>query len=177
MKKIETFTTTETRFLSNFYPYKNKNGDMYPHIVRVSYGGHNFNCVENAYQAAKAANPDDMLKFIDATPFWAKNFADNGGLAIRKDWDKIKIDVMTGLVWQKFFFNDELKQMLLNTGSAELIEGNTWGDVFWGVCDGKGENHLGKILMRTRAKLEGNLNRFADITGITGITGRAFRAR
>ena len=153
MTTIETFTTPEARFLCNFYPYKNKDGDMYPHNVNVSYGGLQFKCVENAYQAAKAVNPNDMPQFIDPTPYWAKSFVKNGGLLIREDWDSIKIAVMTDLVWQKFFFNNELKKMLLDTGNAELIEGNYWGDVFWGVCNGEGENHLGKILMMTRAKL------------------------
>jgi len=158
MKRIETFTTPETRFLSNFYPYKNKDGGMYPHSVTVSYCGHEFKCVENAYQAAKAADPKDIVKFLDATPFWAKNFVDNGGLVIRKDWGSMKIAVMTDLVRQKFFSSGALGQMLLDTGDAELVEGNTWGDTFWGVCDGKGENNLGKILMRTRACLRaGNL--------------------
>lgn len=40
--------------------------------------------------------------------------------------------------------------MLLKTGDEELVEGNTWGDTFWGVCKGKGRNELGKILMKVR---------------------------
>jgi len=40
--------------------------------------------------------------------------------------------------------------MLLQTGDEELIEGNKWGDRFWGVCKGKGKNNLGKILMKIR---------------------------
>ena len=39
---------------------------------------------------------------------------------------------------------------LINTGDAILIEGNTWGDTYWGVCDGVGENRLGKLLMEVR---------------------------
>ena len=35
----------------------------------------------------------------------------------------------------------------------ELVEGNTWGDKVWGVCDGVGENNLGKTLMRIRDAL------------------------
>jgi hypothetical protein len=47
-----------------------------------------------------------------------------------------------------------LKQLLLATGDKELIEGNTWGDTFWGVCNGIGQNHLGKILMAKRTELK-----------------------
>lgn len=44
---------------------------------------------------------------------------------------------------------------LLNTGEAELIEGNTWGDKFWGAVWDKelgwvGQNWLGKLLMEER---------------------------
>jgi predicted NAD-dependent protein-ADP-ribosyltransferase YbiA (DUF1768 family) len=42
---------------------------------------------------------------------------------------------------------------LLETGDAELIEGNDWGDTFWGVCGGKGNNFLGKLLMEVRKEL------------------------
>ena len=43
--------------------------------------------------------------------------------------------------------------MLLDTGGAVLIEGNTWNDTFWGACNGKGLNHLGRILMTLRHDL------------------------
>ena len=44
----------------------------------------------------------------------------------------------------------ELRDALLATGDAELVEGNTWGDVYWGVCGGRGRNQLGRTLMRVR---------------------------
>jgi predicted NAD-dependent protein-ADP-ribosyltransferase YbiA (DUF1768 family) len=56
-------------------------------------------------------------------------------------------------VKDKFSRNPELRVKLLNTGDLQLVEGNYWGDTFWGVCNGKGENHLGKILMRVRKEL------------------------
>lgn len=31
-----------------------------------------------------------------------------------------------------------------------IIEVNNWGDTYWGVCNGIGDNHLGKILMKIR---------------------------
>ena len=49
------------------------------------------------------------------------------------------------------FRNPHLKELLLATGTAELIEGNTWNDTYWGVCNGKGKNMLGKTLMDCRA--------------------------
>ena len=54
----------------------------------------------------------------------------------------------------KFTQNEELKKKLIDTGDATLIEGNTWNDTFWGVCNGVGENNLGKILMKIREELK-----------------------
>lgn len=58
---------------------------------------------------------------------------------------------MYGLLIEKFY-DPDLNAKLQETGDAELIEGNYWGDRFWGVCDGVGENHLGKLLMRVRSE-------------------------
>jgi len=63
---------------------------------------------------------------------------------------------MSGLVTQKFMRYDDLKTKLINTGTARLIEGNTWHDNIWGDCSCPrcvgitGQNHLGKILMQVR---------------------------
>ena len=53
----------------------------------------------------------------------------------------------------KFTHHTELRDALLATADVELIEGNTWGDRIWGVYQGEGENHLGKILMKIRSEL------------------------
>lgn len=42
---------------------------------------------------------------------------------------------------------------LLDTGDQRLVEGNVWGDRYWGVCDGVGENWLGELLMQVRDEL------------------------
>ncbi len=49
--------------------------------------------------------------------------------------------------------DNDLAQRLLATGDAELVEGNNWGDRFWGICRGEGRNELGKILMKVRDEL------------------------
>jgi predicted NAD-dependent protein-ADP-ribosyltransferase YbiA (DUF1768 family) len=59
---------------------------------------------------------------------------------------------MRDLLRQKFA-HPELRRLLLATGDAELVEGNTWGDRFWGVCAGRGQNHLGRLLMAIRAEI------------------------
>ncbi len=127
------------RFLSNFYPSK----------ITVVF---DYPTVEHAYQAAKCVLPIDRVNISHAaTPGQAKRLGRK--VLMLDNWDNIKLDVMKDLVYQKFS-NDPLLSMLLDTGDAELIEGNTWGDVYWGVYQGMGENHLGKILMQVRKELK-----------------------
>ena len=64
-----------------------------------------------------------------------------------------KFHLMKRLLKMKFAI-PELKEMLLATGDEELVEGNYWHDTIWGVCDGVGENHLGKMLMEIRENLK-----------------------
>lgn len=54
---------------------------------------------------------------------------------------------------EKFLQHDELQKALLSTGNEILINGNNAGDHFWGTVQGKGENHLGEILMQIRDSL------------------------
>lgn len=107
--------------------------------------------VEHAYQAAKTLDPvfRDMIREA-VKPSYAKRLGQAAPL--REGWHDIRLDVMRELVWQKFEI-PALRQALLATGSAELIEGNTWGDTFWGVCRGVGENNLGLILMNIRSRV------------------------
>ena len=66
------------------------------------------------------------------------------------DWRKKKKDIMFGLVFQKFTNDLDFKKKLIDTKDKYLEESNSWGDQYWGVCNGVGENNLGKILMRVR---------------------------
>ena len=56
---------------------------------------------------------------------------------------------INNLVYQKFL-EEPLRSQLLATEDAYLEETNHWGDTYWGVCKGVGENMLGKILMMAR---------------------------
>jgi len=74
---------------------------------------------------------------------------------LRPDWDDVRIGVMEEVVRAKFNQNPHLAARLMATGQMPLVEGNDWGDTFWGVDvkTGKGENNLGKILMKIRSEL------------------------
>lgn len=131
--------TGEYRFLSNFYP------------CTIKYEGEIYPSTENAYQAAKTLDKDERKKFRAISAGQAKALGQK--IVKQDDWDFIKTEVMFDLVEQKFS-QGKLKELLLMTENQELIEGNTWGDTFWGVCKGEGQNMLGKILMLVRADLQ-----------------------
>lgn len=77
---------------------------------------------------------------------------------VRSDWLRVRIDMMDLVLWHKFTQNENLKQELLSTGDAELVEDSD-KDAFWGIGpDGKGENQLGKALQRLRAKLRDDVS-------------------
>lgn len=70
----------------------------------------------------------------------------------KEDWASIQVEVMHYLLQRKFKISD-FREKLLATGDAILIEGNTWGDTFWGVCKGVGDNNLGRLLMKVRNEI------------------------
>ena len=68
--------------------------------------------------------------------------------------EEVKDQIMYEIVLNKFSQNEELREKLIATGDEYLAEGNTWHDTYWGVCNGKGKNKLGKILMQVREELK-----------------------
>lgn len=138
MNKIERFAG-DYAFLSNFHPaIVFLDGRMYP-------------TVENAFQAAKCLHEEDRAQFATLTPGQAKRLGRK--VEMRPDWNGARLGVMHDLVLQKFRNHAELQEKLLATGDADIIEGNQWHDTFWGVCNGIGQNNLGKILMNVRGIL------------------------
>jgi hypothetical protein len=124
----------EFEFLSNFSP----------HAVTIE--GMTFPTAEHAFQALKTLNMDERKMIRERkTPGQAKRAGQK--VTLRPNWDKIRVTMMSEVVAKKLLQNHDILELLLKTKGRELIEGNNWGDTFWGVCDGVGENQLGKILM------------------------------
>jgi hypothetical protein len=126
----------EYRWLSNY------------HACPILWQGMGFTSTEAAYQASKCTNLNEARKFQDYTPPESKRAGKL--INIRSDWDKIKYNVMAQITFQKYLIHPELQLKLVETGDRYLEETNTWHDSYWGVCNGKGQNNLGKILMDTR---------------------------
>jgi N-glycosidase YbiA len=156
----------DNRWLSNFWPAQVVFEDvLYP-------------SVEHAYQAAKTMNL--LVRAVIAAQPTAGAAKRSGKLLpLRDDWGEVRLGVMEELLRKKFrhptlaesliatgdqilvegnqFRHPTLAESLIATGDQILVEGNHWGDTFWGVCNAKGENHLGKLLMKIRAELKLNL--------------------
>ena len=112
------------------------------------YEGITYRNNEAAFQAAKT--PEGREAFASLDPVTAKRKGRK--VPLRSDWESVKFNIMYDICRAKFTQHPDLKEKLLATGDEPLEEGNTWGDRIWGTVNGKGQNHLGKILMRLRGE-------------------------
>lgn len=128
-------------FLSNFYE------------VSVEYNGLTYVSTEAAFQAQKCITNEERIAFTKYSPDKSKRAGKRVNL--RPDWEDVKIRIMEEVLRAKFTQHKDIAERLISTGDKILIEGNDWGDVFWGAdsSTGEGENHLGKLLMKIRGEL------------------------
>lgn len=79
---------------------------------------------------------------------------------LREDWFDVNLQIMEDINIVKFTYFLDLREKLLSTGDAILVEGNYWGDDFWGMIKDKetgkwkGKNKLGIILMNVRERIK-----------------------
>lgn len=152
MEKAVTSFRGAYDFLSNMYS------------ATFMWDGRTYRNSEAAFQSAKTLDPVERDTFSEMNGVTAKR--EGKKVALRKDWEEVKVEIMEEVVRAKFSQNPELKERLVATGAMELMEGNNWHDTFWGVNAKtlEGENHLGQILMKVRAELGGReyLERVAE---------------
>jgi ribA/ribD-fused uncharacterized protein len=137
----------------------------------ITYNGLAFINVEAAYQAQKTLVEVERLAISKMYTAMAAKQAGKH-VKLRADWETVKVAVMAELIALKFDPEQQtpLAVKLYETGARELVEGNTWCDVFWGECRckehvirdgesdrvtgrGTGENWLGRILETVREGL------------------------
>lgn len=138
MNKITQFQG-EYRWLSNFYQSP------------IELRGVVFPSAEAAYQASKSMGYKLDSIFCGLSPGQAKKLG--RCIIIWGDWEEKKFEIMETVLRIKFK-DPDLRQRLINTGDAELYEGNSWGDTIWG-CHWEtleGDNRLGKLLMKLRTE-------------------------
>ena len=129
----------EYRWLSNFW--------LSPFVYR----GYRWPTVEHCYVAHKSEEEyfDEVAQDVmDMTAGQAKRHGKN--IIMREDFDQIKLYFMHILTGLKYSQNPALAELLKATNLEYIEETN---DTYWGVCNGKGENHLGKIIMNIRTTL------------------------
>ena len=136
----------EYRWLSNF-----------PNC-QILFNGVEYKCPEAAYQAQKII-PEQREEFgvlngSQSKKFWKQDRLIK--LYAPEQWDKVKLDIMKGITFEKYYRNLNLRTLLLTTNDRYLEESNMWHDNYFGVCycnkckDKEKFNNLGKILMKVR---------------------------
>lgn len=135
-------------FLSNFHP------------APLTWEGIEYPTSEHAFNAGKTEDWARRRWIADAPP--PREAKRRGrSVPLRPDWDvRVRFEVMAAVLRAKFGCHPGRVDALLSTGSAVLVEGNTWHDNVWGdcqcgrpACAEPGANHLGRLLMELRAQL------------------------
>jgi len=142
--RIEFYSVTEEYgCFSNFALYE----------IRVD--GKSWATWEHYFQTQKFEDIQQRESIRKAkTPMIAARMGRDRKSKLRRDWESVKVSVMTDAVRAKFSQHAELGAILVGTGSAFLVE-HTENDAYWGDGgDGRGKNVLGQILMRVRSELQ-----------------------
>jgi ribA/ribD-fused uncharacterized protein len=122
---------------------------------------------EHAYQAGKPRK-DNVREWILSAPTPALVAMAAHGLYVwdvAPDWSKIKFERMRAVLMAKFSQHEDLRELLLSTGEARLVEAATVKNLVnleWGEVNGKGKNMLGVLLMEVRTLLRENMGSKAD---------------
>jgi ribA/ribD-fused uncharacterized protein len=109
---------------------------------------------EHYFQAQKFAGTDHEEAIrLASSPRVAADSGRDRKKPLRRDWEAVKDDIMRDAVRAKFTQHADLREVLLSTGTATLVE-HTTNDAYWGDGgDGSGKNMLGRILMEIREEL------------------------
>ncbi len=143
-----------------FYRASEKPYGAFSNLYRreIEFEGEKFATSEHAYQAGKARKPE-VRKWLMEAPSPALLAMAAHGLYvwdINSDWSKVKFDRMKRVLLAKFTQHQDLKQLLICTGKARLVESATVDNAvnrLWGEVNGVGKNKLGELLMEVRAEL------------------------
>ena len=139
----------------NFYSVSDEHGEFSnfaPFPIKLD--GKTWPTSEHYFQAQKFLDDGIQKKIRQAkSPSAAARMGRDRANPLRRDWERVKDDIMRKAVRAKFAQHDDLKKLLLDTGDANLVE-HTENDSYWGDGgDGSGRNMLGRILMQVRAEL------------------------
>lgn len=106
---------------------------------------HTFQCAEAAFQACK--EPARAGEFEALNGPSAKRLGRH--VSLSPSWNADRVPYMRMALRAKFTQNPALLSRLKAIPGV-IMEENTWHDTYWGVCNGKGANMSGKLLMEPR---------------------------
>lgn len=176
-------TTRPTPHSSKTLSDGKPNKILFYHAHDPHYGFTNFSSDPIEYNGKKYPTSEHLfqsLKFMERRPELAEHIrtcstrprvvfdeAHRFSPEVRSDWLQVRIEMMDLVLWHKFSQNRHLKEELLSTGDAELVEDSD-KDSFWGIgVDRKGQNQLGKALVRLRTKLRNEQSSSAGNKALT----------
>lgn len=139
----------------NFYHVSSEYGEFSNfsgHPIRLK--GQLWPTSEHYFQAQKFAGEFDEAEIrLAKSPGIAARMGRSRKRPLREDWESVKDGIMYEAVYAKFTQHVHLREILLGTGDAMLVE-HTENDSYWGDGgDGTGRNRLGQILMQLREAL------------------------
>lgn len=110
---------------------------------------------EHYFQGQKFPGTLDEEELRGAvTPMIAAQMGRERIRPLRHDWDAVKDNIMREALYAKFTQHSDLKEKLLETKDATLVE-HTGNDSYWGDGgDGTGKNMLGILLMEIREVIQ-----------------------
>jgi ribA/ribD-fused uncharacterized protein len=127
---------------SNFAPYP------------ITLHGKRWPTSEHYFQAQKFDEPKvrEAIRRVKSPSEAARTGRDRKH-RLRRDWDSARVGVMREALRAKFTQHADLRELLLSTGDAAIVE-HTERDDYWGDGgDGSGANMLGRLLMELRDEL------------------------
>jgi ribA/ribD-fused uncharacterized protein len=144
----------------SFYRANEKPFGAFSNLYRreIVFEGRTYPTSEHAYQAGKARK-EAVREWILSAPSPSLVAMAAHGLYIwdiAPNWSSVKFDRMRAVLRAKFTQHEDLKELLVSTGNARLVEvGKVDSPVNreWGEVNGKGKNMLGVLLMELRAEL------------------------
>lgn len=143
-----------------FYRANEKPYGMFSNLYKrpIEFEGETFATAEHAYQAGKARKKEVRQWILSAPTPGLVAMAAHGLYTwdIVSDWSQIKYDRMRRVLLAKFTQHEDLRELLLSTGDARLVEVGKVTNLVnctWGEVNGKGKNMLGVLLMEVRTEL------------------------
>ena len=124
-------------------------------IFTITVSGKKWPTTEHYFQAMKFDSKSDQEEIRKSkTPMEAARKGRDRRKKLKKNWESIKVNIMREALFAKFTQHSDLKEMLVNTGDAKIVE-HTENDSYWGDgVNGSGKNMLGRLLMEVRVMLK-----------------------